>query len=61
MARLSALKANLDPSLEIFADVVLNPAFPEADFLREQKQQLAAIEREKIRSRSGWRCACSRA
>jgi zinc protease len=46
-ARLSALKANLDGSLEIFADVALNQSFPQADFLREQKQQLAAIEREK--------------
>jgi zinc protease len=46
-ARLSSLKTNLDSSLEIFADVVLNPSFPQADFLREQKQQLAAIEREK--------------
>ena len=47
VARLSALKANLDASLDIFADVALNPSFPQADFLREQKQQLAAIEREK--------------
>jgi zinc protease len=46
-ARLSALKSNLDPSLAIYADVVLNPSFPQADFQREQKQQLAAIEREK--------------
>ena len=46
-ARLSALKTKLDASLEIFADVVLNPSFPQADFLREQKQQLASIEREK--------------
>lgn len=46
-ARLSALKSNLDRSLAIYADVVLNPAFPQADFAREQKQQLAAIEREK--------------
>src|SRR5579871_5682532 len=45
--RLSALKSKLDPSLEIFADVVLNPVFPLADFAREQKLQLAAIEREK--------------
>jgi zinc protease len=47
VARLSALKTNLDASLDIFADVALNPSFPQADFLREQKQQLAAIEREK--------------
>jgi len=44
--RLSALKARLDPSLELFADVVLNPSFPEADFKREQKLQLDAIEQE---------------
>jgi len=47
VVRLSALKTNLDASLDIFADVALNPSFPQADFLREQKQQLAAIEREK--------------
>ena len=46
-ARLSALKANLDASLDIFADLTLGPTFPQADFLREQKQQLAAIDREK--------------
>ena len=46
-ARLSALKSNLDASLAIYADVLLNPVFPESDFAREQKQQLAAIEREK--------------
>ena len=44
---LSALKKNLDPSLSLFADVILNPAFPEADFERNKKQRLAAIEREK--------------
>ena len=47
VVRLSALKTNLDASLDIFADVALNPSFPQADFLREQKRQLAAIEREK--------------
>ncbi|MFL5003711.1 MAG: M16 family metallopeptidase, partial [Xanthobacteraceae bacterium] len=44
---LSTLKANLDPSLELFADVVLNPAFPNADFKRLQNQQIDAIKREK--------------
>src|SRR5258708_15350249 len=29
--RLSALKSKLDPSLELFADVILNPSFPDAD------------------------------
>ena len=45
---LSALKANLDKSLDIYADVILNPVLPEQDFKREQKQQIAAIQREKV-------------
>ena len=44
--RLSALKANLDPSLDLFSDVILRPLFPEADFKREQKLQLDAIQQE---------------
>jgi len=44
--RLSALKTHLDPSLELFADVILNPSFPDADFKREQKLQLDVIEQE---------------
>ena len=47
LVSLNALKSKLDESLAIFADVVLNPAFPEADFKRLQKQTLAAIQREK--------------
>ncbi len=45
---LSALKENLDASLEIYADVILNPSFPEEDFKRLQQQQLAGIKREKV-------------
>jgi len=45
---LSALKSNLDRSLELYADVILNPIFPEEDFRRLQKQRLAAIQREKV-------------
>lgn len=44
---LSALKKNLDKSLDIFADVILNPTFPAADFKRLQQQTLAGIKREK--------------
>lgn len=44
--QLSSLKAKLDPSLDLFADVILNPVFPDSDFKRQQKQTLAAIERE---------------
>jgi len=46
---LSSLKTGLDPSLELMADVVVNPAFPASDFERLQKQQLAAIEQEGVR------------
>jgi zinc protease len=46
MVRLSALKTKLDLSMELFADVILNPSFPDADFKREQKLQLDAIQQE---------------
>ena len=44
---LSALSSNLAPSLDLFADVVLNPAFPEVDFERLRAQQLAGIQAQK--------------
>ncbi len=44
---LSALRENLDPSLDIFADVILNPSFPPDDLERLRSQQLAQIQREK--------------
>ena len=47
IVRLSALKSKLDASLELYADVILNPSFPDADFKRQQKLTLAGIEREK--------------
>ncbi len=43
---LSALKENLTASLELYADVVLNPAFPAEDFERLKRQQQVAIQRE---------------
>jgi zinc protease len=43
---LSALTSRLDPSLDLFADVVLNPSFPETEVKREQKLAFAGIERE---------------
>jgi len=46
--RLNTLKDTLDPSLELFADVVLNPAFPEKEFARLQKETLARIRQEKV-------------
>ncbi|MGC0774427.1 MAG: pitrilysin family protein [Candidatus Acidiferrum sp.] len=47
IVQLSALKSNLDPSLDLFADLILNPVFPAADFSRQKSLQLAAIQREK--------------
>lgn len=43
----SSLKSKLDESLNIFADVALNPSFPDKEFKRLQKQQLDGIEQEK--------------
>jgi zinc protease len=45
---LSALTSNLDPSLAVFADVVLHPSFPEAELTRLQRQTLAAIDQEGV-------------
>ena len=44
---LSALSENLDESLEIYADVILNPAFPENELERLRKATLAQIAQEK--------------
>ena len=44
---MSALKANLGPSLDILSDVVLHPSFPEEDFQRLKQQRLAQIRQEK--------------
>ncbi|MFL6465906.1 MAG: M16 family metallopeptidase [Bryobacteraceae bacterium] len=47
-AYLSALKTTLDESLDLFADMILNPVFPQADFERQQQLQLASIAQEKV-------------
>jgi zinc protease len=41
---LSALANRLEPSLALFADVLLHPAFRPADFSRTQAQQVAGIQ-----------------
>ncbi|RPD50695.1 M16 family metallopeptidase [Paracnuella aquatica] len=43
---LSALKSNLAPSLALFSDVLLNPAFPQKDFERVKEEQLLDIKQE---------------
>jgi zinc protease len=45
---LTTLKTTVDEALDIFADVILNPDFPEADFERQRQLQLAAIANEKV-------------
>ncbi|HET8940457.1 MAG TPA: pitrilysin family protein, partial [Rudaea sp.] len=44
---LNALDSNLDASLNLYADIVRNPAFREADINRVRSQWLAGIAREK--------------
>ncbi len=45
---LNALKINMDKALGIYADLILHPAFPQKEFVRLQKDRLAAIQREKV-------------
>lgn len=45
--RLNALKMNLDKSLDLLTDVMLNPGFPEKDLERLRAERLATIAREK--------------
>jgi zinc protease len=44
---LFALKEKLDAALDIYADVILDPRFPEADFQRLLMLQIAQIQQEK--------------
>lgn len=43
---MNALKSNYDKSLDLFADVLLNPIFPEKDLARLKKEQLLTIKQE---------------
>lgn len=44
---LSALTRNLDAALEVWADVILNPAFSEAEFERVRANVLSSLSRRK--------------
>ena len=46
---LSTLSENLDASLDLFADVVMNPTFPEEELERLRAQYLNSIKQEKSR------------
>ena len=47
IVKLSALKDKLNPSIELFADVVRNPAFEDEEIERLRQRWLATIEQEK--------------
>ena len=44
---ISALKENLDASLDIFADIILHPSFPENELERLRRMRIARIQQEK--------------
>lgn len=44
---MNTLKPSLEPSLELFAQVVMNPAFPQKEFDRLQEEQINDIKAEK--------------
>ena len=44
---LNALKENLDASLALYADIILNPIFPEKELERLRKSRFAQIQQEK--------------
>src|SRR5579862_3417985 len=48
LVSLNTLKSTMDRSLDIYADLILHPAFPEKEFVRLQKERIAGIQREKV-------------
>jgi zinc protease len=48
LVSLNTLTSTVDPSLNIYADLILHPAFPEKEFQRLQKERIAGIQREKV-------------
>jgi zinc protease len=48
VVNLNTLKLTMDQALDIYADLILHPAFPEKEFKRLQADRLAAIRREKV-------------
>ncbi|MES2150237.1 MAG: pitrilysin family protein [Pseudomonadota bacterium] len=49
---LNVLKATMPKGLEIYADLLLHPAFPQKEFDRLQKDRVAVIQREKTNPQS---------
>ena len=49
---LNTLKLTMDQALEIYADLILHPAYPQKEFTRLQQERIAAIKREKVQPQS---------
>ncbi len=49
---MSTLKSTLDPALDLYADVVMNPAFNDTDLARIRRQRIATLQREKASPQS---------
>jgi zinc protease len=45
---LSALKSNLDESLNLLADIILTPSFPQKELDRLKKEKIVQIKQEKV-------------
>jgi zinc protease len=45
---LNTLKLTMDKALDVYADLILHPAFPKKEFDRLQADRIAAIRREKV-------------
>jgi zinc protease len=52
VVNLNTLKSTMDKSLDIYADLILHPAFPQKEFVRLQKERIAGIQREKVTPQS---------
>jgi zinc protease len=48
LVSLNTLTSTMDKSLDVYADVILHPSFPEKEFQRLQKERIAGIQREKV-------------
>ena len=48
LVSLNTLKSTMEKSLDIYADLILHPAFPQKEFERIQKERIAGIRREKV-------------
>jgi len=48
LVSLNTLKSTMDRSLDVYADLILHPAFPQKEFERLKKERIAGIKREKV-------------